>query len=183
MKKLLIVLTGLFFIANANAQDVKFGVKAGVNFANVEGAPVNLDSRTGFHVGVTTELMFSDKFSVQPEVIYSAQGAKLDNIGTTELDYIAIPVMAKYYIIDGLSIEAGPQVSFLVNDTVTYEDSALENDNANVESFDFGVNFGLGYKFNNGFFAQARYNLGIAAIQENPDITNRVFQLSVGYQF
>ena len=183
MKKLLLVLTGVFFLGNVNAQEVNFGVKAGVNFANVEGEGTNLDARTGFHVGITTEISLSDKFSVQPEVIYSAQGAKLKDFGTSQLDYLSVPVMAKYFIVKNFSIEAGPQASFLVNDVFKFDDSSMEDENLNAESLDFGFNFGLGYKFDNGLFAQARYNLGITPIEENPDITNRVFQLSVGYQF
>jgi hypothetical protein len=183
MKKILLVLTGVFFLANVNAQDVKFGVKGGVNFSNIEGEGTNLDARTGFHLGVITEISFSDKFSVQPEVLYSAQGAKLKNFGTSQIDYLSVPILAKYYIVENFSIEAGPQVSFLVNDVFTFEESSKEDENLNAESLDFGFNFGLGYKFDNGLFAQARYNLGITPIEENPDITNRVFQLSVGYQF
>jgi len=183
MKKLLVLVTGIFFLGNVNAQDVEFGVKAGVNFANVEGASPSLDTRTGFHIGVISELSLSDKFSVQPELIYTAQGAKLKDVGTSQIDYLAIPIMAKYYIAENLSIEAGPQVSFLVNDVVKYDDSSISDTDVGAESFDFGFNFGLGYKFNNGLFAQARYNLGVTPVEENPDVKNRVFQLSVGYRF
>src|SRR5690606_20595756 len=76
----------------------------------------NSEMKTGFHVGAVAEIKFNDKFSIQPELLYSAQGTKFP-INNSEvkfnIDYINIPIMAKYYIVDGFSVEAGPQVGFL----------------------------------------------------------------------
>lgn len=74
MKKL--VLSALAVCALSGSafaqQEVKFGPKAGVNFANLS----NLDDsemKIGFHVGAVAEIKFNDKFSIQPELLYSAQ--------------------------------------------------------------------------------------------------------------
>lgn len=101
----------------ANAQEVNFGAKAGVNFANVSGEDVEDNiTRTSFNVGAVVEFEISDKFSIQPELIYSAQGAKLEEESdvdlTLKLDYLNVPVIAKFYAAESFSLEFGPQVGF-----------------------------------------------------------------------
>ena len=68
---------------------------------------------------------------------------------------------------------------------------SAKNDKTDVKNsfktFDFGVNFGLGYKLDNGLNFGARYNLGLTDINnlDNPSskYKNGVFQISVGYFF
>ena len=90
--------------------------------------------------------------------------------------------MGKYYLTKGLSVEAGPQIGFLL---------AAKNEKMDVKNsfstFDFGVNFWLGYKLDNGLNFGVRYNQGLTDINNinNSSTKNRnsVFQLSVGYFF
>ena len=91
--------------------------------------------------------------------------------------------MAKYYIAKGFSVEAGPQFSFLVKDELISDTGNSASVNTNAENFDFSANLGLGYKLDNGIFFQTRYNLGLTAISETPDVKNGVFQMTLGYQF
>ncbi|NER14586.1 outer membrane beta-barrel protein [Leptobacterium flavescens] len=184
MKKLLFFLSVSLLAVGANAQDVKFGVKGGLNVANITGSDISLDSRISLHLGVTSEISLTDKFSLQPELLYSAQGSDIGDLITIELDYLSLPILAKYYIADGFSVEAGPQFSFLVNDNVSFDDGlGGQTVDIDANSFDLGASLGLGYKFDMGIFTQARYTIGITALDENPDIRNGNFQLSVGYQF
>jgi hypothetical protein len=185
IKKLWIACFAVALIGKVNGQDVKIGVKLGTNIASVNGSNANnLDSRTGFVFGVTAEIPFTEKFSIQPELLYSAQGAQQGNDYRYDLNYVSLPIMAKYYIAKGFTLEAGPQFSFLVKDQLVPIDTyngTIENTDA--ENFDFGVNVGLGYQFKSGIFFQTRYNLGLIAISENPDIKNGVFQMTLGFQF
>lgn len=163
-----------------NAQTVNFGAKAGVNFASLSGDDVeDLDGRTGFHLGLIGEIMLTDNFAIQPEVLYSAQGGKEDDV-TWKLDYIAVPVMAKYFVTDGLSLEAGPQFSF---NTTSEADGDGESMEIDAESMDIGVGLGLGYQFMQSIFVQARYNMGFSDVVEDVDVKNSVFQISLGYKF
>src|SRR5690606_24203250 len=110
------------------SQDVQFGVKGGVNFATITGDDFNdLDSRTSFNAGFVAEIPVTNRFSIQPEVFYSGQGFDIreidqDNVFDNDqnieyqLDYIQVPVLAKLYLVDGLSIEVGPQFGFKVNE-------------------------------------------------------------------
>lgn len=173
------------FAEAVNAKDVKIGVKLGMNIASVNGSNANnLDSRTGFVFGVTAEIAFTEKFSIQPELLYSAQGAQQGNDYRYDLNYVSLPIMAKYYIAKGFTVEAGPQFSFLVKDELvpisTYNGNIV---NTVAENFDLALNLGLGYQFKSGIFFQTRYNLGLIAVTENPDIKNGVFQMTLGFQF
>ena len=209
MKKLFIITLSLVAFT-LQAQDVTFGAKAGLNFASLDITDSNIDGRTSFHLGITAEFEMSDTFSIQSELLYSAQGATEDDgetIGTTvynddykfKLNYLQIPVMAKFYVSEGLSLEVGPQIGFLLSADVENDYSTIDNgtvlDSGSIEidykdfmkSVDFGLNFGLGYKLDSGLNFGLRYNLGLNDVYDvdgsNTEIKNRVLQLSVGYNF
>ena len=192
------------------AQDVTFGAKAGLNFASLDITDSNIDGRTSFHLGITAEFEMSDTFSIQSELLYSAQGATEDDgetIGTTvynddykfKLNYLQIPVMAKFYVSEGLSLEVGPQIGFLLSADVENDYSTIDNgtvlDSGSIEndykdcmnSVEFGLNFGLGYKLDSGLNFGLRYNLGLNDVYDvdgsNTEIKNRGLQLLVGYNF
>ena len=185
MKKIL--LAAVLFIAASTAsqaQLVKFGVKAGVNFANQTGdafdAPgVDKESITSYHAGLVAEIKLLDRFAIQPELLYSTQGATYKYAAEefkNELGYLSIPVMAKFYLTDSFSLEVGPQASFLLSekDNVDFEDA---------ETFEFGVNAGLGFKLTENFFIQGRYGLGLTDASKDADVKNSTVQLSVGFLF
>ena len=186
-----------------NAQEVTFGAKAGLNISSWAGDETeDYDSRTSFHLGATAEIAISDVFSVQPELLFSSQGVKAEfsdsgvsSENSLVTNYIQIPVMAKYYVTEGLSLEAGPQIGFLMSansegsltfdgETESYDEDVKELFN----SVDFGLNIGAGYKLDSGLNFALRYNLGLSNILDGADdedfsVTNRVLQLSVGFTF
>ncbi len=180
MKKLMLfAAVAVFGLSNVNAQETSFGVKAGVNFASLGGDDSDgLDGLTSFHVGGVAVIGVSEKFAVQPEVVYSSQGASFDG-EDLQLDYINVPVLAKFYVAEGFSIEAGPQIGFLMS-----ADADGEDVKDFFKSTDFSGAIGLGYKMETGLNFAARYNLGLGSIGENDvDWKNNVIQLSVGYNF
>ena len=62
-------------VCSLHAQNVTFGVKAGLNFACLSGDDAeDFDGRTSFHIGATAEFSLSETFSIQPELLYSGQG-------------------------------------------------------------------------------------------------------------
>ncbi len=206
MKKLILIIAIVVFgLTNLNAQGVTFGAKAGLNLASISGDETeDIEGRTGFHVGVVAEISISDKFSVQPELLYSAQGAKSNyedafekDEATIKLDYINLPIMAKYYVAEGFSIEAGPQIGFLMNSEADYDyidkedpefsESGTEDLKDVIKGMDFGFNLGLGYKLESGLNFGARYNLGLSDLWDvdtgGVKNQNSVIQVSVGYFF
>lgn len=185
MKKLLLYAVIAVFAMNyGNAQEVKFGAKAGVNFASLSGDDVdNIDGRTSFHVGGVANISISEKFAIQPELVYSSQGFTMSESGidvTGKLDYINLPILADFSIADGFSIQAGPQIGFNITDKMEAEG---QSESLDAESIDLGAAFGVQYKMETGLFFQARYALGFSDVVENTDAKNNVISLSVGYFF
>lgn len=196
MKKIILTVVMVFTLGFVNAQekaDMAFGVKGGLNISTITNADVdgvNSKSLVGFHVGFFGEFMISNKFAIQPEVLYSAQGTELEFEGISgdlKLDYITIPVMAKYYVADAFSLELGPQIGFLVS-AKAKSDGESEDVKDELKSTDVSLNFGLGYDITQNFMIGARYSLGLTRLQDElipgeDESKNSVFQISVGYKF
>ncbi len=189
MKKITLSLLAVFAFSGAalaQTPDIKLGAKAGLNISNVSNLD-NTSSKTGFHVGALAEIFINEKFSVQPEILYSSQGVKGDDSFKLKLDYLNIPIMAKYYVMDGLSVQAGPQIGFNVKADSEYKEfgtKVKQDVKDNINAVDFGLNFGVGYELPMGVFADVRYNLGLSKVnKEGESSKNGVFQLSVGYKF
>ncbi len=181
---------------NNTTREMSFGVKGGVNFANVTGDGFDdRSSRTSFHVGAVAEFPVQEIFSIQVEALYSGQGFEYDFRGASgdkaeyQLDYINVPVLAKFYLSDMISLEVGPQFSFVVNeefDSRPLDDAGdidLTGTPLEAETFDFGAAAGITFQTNSGIFATARYNHGFTDIIKDVDVQNSVFQIGVGYKF
>ncbi len=192
MKKIVLLAVALFTFSLMNAQ-FSLGAKAGVNLASwnmSEDDDDVLKGRIAYHVGVVAEISLSDQFSVQPELLYTSLGPKVDFDEVDDfryvVDYLSIPVMVKYYPVEGLGIEIGPQVGFLLGAKATNGDEE-EDFKDEMESIDFGVGFGAGYKLEMGVFFNARYVLGmtniVSELEDDDFVKNNVFQFSVGYMF
>jgi len=211
MKKIILTtLIAVFAIVSVSAQ-ATFGVKGGVNFASIMGDTHNaIKYRTAWNVGLVAEIETSSNTSVQPEIMYSSQGFKFNGgyvggIGEDyyyeaddfQLDYLNIPIVFKYYINDeGFSFETGPQLGFLLSSKAengTSEENDRLNELLTTASFDWLL--GFGYKFENGFNVNARYNFGLTNVwkgRSRPTYPtyyydygkrNSVFQLTLGYYF
>ena len=168
-------------------EGIKLGIKGGLNVANLMGDMEEVAIRTSIHAGLVAEIIVNDKFSIQPELLYSGQGASdtREGGGRIKLDYITLPVLAKFPIASGLSVEAGPQLGFLVS--AKYKDNESNETVKDLyKTMDFGLDAGLEYELNSGVFFQGRYNLGLTDINNTDDnrrISNGVIQFSIGILF
>jgi hypothetical protein len=213
-----ILLFGVLISSFVFAQKTSFGVKTGINLARPSEnllAGFWASNRLGFVSGVYVNVPLNDKFSFQPEMIYSAQGDKentfyaaqvVSGVGNVELfdvevlnklDYLSIPLMFQFKIVDEFYLQAGPQLSFLINAKQKSSVSSMFINNNpaipkasevdikdQVNSVDFSFNLGLGYKTKVGLNFDARYNLGLSDIESNqsPNTNqHRVWQFTVGY--
>ena len=175
-------------IGFANAQETKFGVKAGLNLSSFSGES-DLQVRPSFYVGGLVEIKINEKFSVQPELVYSSQGTKYKNDSdyTSKVDYLNIPVMAKYLVAKGFSIEVGPQIGFVTSAQDTYK--GLSQDTKEyISSTDFSLGFGAGYDVTENINIGLRYNVGLTKVNKtsspgSSDIKNSVFQIGAAYKF
>lgn len=192
------LILGTMQYAHSQAQ-FAIGIKAGPNFANIDtkaSAGENYKNRAGFHGGAFL-LIKGGKIGVQPEVIFSQQGSKVEiNSKNFEsnFSYINIPIILKLYTIAGINIQAGPQFGFVTKgEAPVYEQvgspASVEDVKDSMKKSDFTVALGLGWDLPFGLTIDARYNLGLSKIydkapspQQSDDVKNQVFQLSVGYK-
>ncbi len=191
MKKLFLLLVSGAFLTAANAQ-IQFGVKAGANFATLTGSDIqDAKMKVGIHGGAFVALPVGSMFSVQPEVLYSGQGAKADADGTTvslNLNYINVPVLFKYNNPCGFFAETGPQLGFLMS--AKYKAGSNSQDAKSAyKSTDFAWAIGAGYLIKSvNVGIDARYNLGLSSIAKDVDgqkvdAKSGVFQFGVFYLF
>ena len=135
MKKITILAAALLAtaaVSSAQAQNVRFGLRAGANYSNLAGNIKNEDTynnKAGFLGGVMVNIpLIDDNFlSVQPEILYSQKGfenkpteftgllgAKQKREGNVNFNYLDVPVLLKINA-GGFIAEAGPQYSYLLS--------------------------------------------------------------------
>ncbi|MDI1256263.1 MAG: porin family protein [Flavobacterium sp.] len=168
MKKLLFA-AFLLTATLSNAQDMKFGVKAGFaslsSKVKVAGISAN-GSDSGFFIGAFAEMPLSETFAFKPELLYVAVG---------DVNQIQLPLHLKYTIAEGFGLLAGPNLGFITG----AEDG--------MKSFNYGVDFGASYDISEMLVVDARYNLGLANLVEGGDSDNSLkisgFYVGLGYKF
>lgn len=196
-KALLLAFATTALALGAKAQTATtFGVRAGVNFQNVngkDGSGNDLDNnkiKTGFNIGVNAEVPIAPDFYVQPGVLFTTKGnkSKLDNDIKVNLSYIEVPVNLLYKPVLGtgkLLLGIGPYIAFAVGGSVTDANdkksdiefkskisaSQMQPLTAYCKRVDAGGNLLFGYEFSNKFSAQLNAQLGMVKINtkvENP---------------
>ncbi len=188
MKKIIVLF--FFFCIKMNAQEVNFGVKFGLNIAQTNNNKQS--QRYAMHYGVMAEIREKGSlFAFQPELFYSGQGYATRYRTTKNIhifDYIAMPIVVKYYLTNQLNLQLAPRPSINVKIARKIENNtnSFEQEEVGVRSFDFGISAGVGYKHHSGLNASIRYYLGAREIYKYAYQTmtrNSVFQFSVGYFF
>ena len=185
----------LFAIALMSAQDASakhsnVGLKGGYNLAAVN---FDGDGETGqrhsFHIGLYGESFVTEAFSIQPELVYSQQGYELSDDGGRYkqiLNYINLPIMLKVYPSEGFFMEAGPQIGLAITHKEEFDGGFTLFDTSQEfepNSFDWGVNFGAGFKTDTGVTLGVRYHLGLGDVYDEGKPQNRVWQFSLGFDF
>lgn len=169
MKKIILTVAAVFAFGFVNAQDVKFGVKGGVDFASIHvkfGGESFTETETGFYIGGLVDLTVSEKFHVQPELLY---------VSIKDLDQIQVPVLAKFSVAEKFNLLAGPNLGFILD--------AGEG----MKSFNLGLDLGASYDFTENLFVDAKYNLGLTNLIDggNSDFSSKISGVFVGlgYKF
>lgn len=182
----------------------KFGIKGGLNFTNMYIDKVGDDKmKVGWHAGIFTKFPLGTGVSLQPELLYSNKGSKLNYtdqlIGAGEyrfnLNYLELPVLLTFNIAENFHINAGPYVGYLMKANVTdinndgTVDELLALDEESFKRWDFGAAAGLGFDIEK-FTIGARYNLGLTKINNSsilsqfaPNSKNSALNFFIGFSF
>ncbi|TDE18121.1 porin family protein [Dyadobacter psychrotolerans] len=183
MKKLLFVVTMCLVGTYSFGQTFSFGPKAGINVSNYSGGDINSDAKVGYHLGGMLNFGFCKIFCIQPEVLFSTQGAKVENAGSKKdfkINYLNIPIMVKFRIANRFYIEAGPQTGFRLSENIP--DQTI---NSFATKLDLSAGAGLGYQSDAGIGVGLRYLAGLSKVGDfsgmeiSPDFKNSVVQASV----
>jgi len=173
----------------AQAQRARFGLKGGPSYTTVVGQHVaGAASKWGFHGGVLVNVKLNDRFSLQPEVLYSQKGTKgADDSNRINLNYVDLPVLLRVATgLGGLFIEVGPQLGYLAGSNASVGSrtplARVTTDFAgSYPPFDLGYATGFGYQLANGLGLGLRYNGGFTHVLKgataDDTARNSAFQL------
>ena len=181
-------------MSQVKAQGLDFGIKAGLNYANVSGIE-NFNQRQGISAGLFAGARLGDKLGFQIDALYSQQGAEVDQsisqvISEFNLDYISIPIVLKYYLTENVNIHAGPQLGILLNEETSVFNQTISAVEANTA--DWLGTIGVGLDLPLGLRAEARYSFGLSRVNGSvslpdfDDLSNSRTQmttLSIGYSW
>ena len=125
-----------------------FAVNSGPIFATASA------SETGFFLGGFANIGLSEKFSVQPELLY---------VAITDLNFVSVPILAKYSVAEKFGIIAGPSLNYFLD--------------AEEDEFKLNVDFGAIYDITEEIDVNAKYSLGMG------DVSVSGIFIGAGYKF
>lgn len=190
--------------------------KAGLGFANISNmedlylATEKVDNKMTYaaSTGVEMEYQAAKMLGIAGGLSFTKQGTawddfKMDGVkmkdNRVDLTYIQVPIVANVYVAKGLALKAGVQFGFLIDSALRMtsegdfsgRDATVDTSvdmNKDFKTFDLSIPVGLSYEFNNHIVLDARYHIGMTAVNKEKmangkDAKNSLFLLSVGYKF
>ena len=173
---------------------VKFGLKGGVNFSTQnfdidsgdEGFDLDTASLTAVHFGAFVDVPLSNTLSLRPELLYSVEGSKINLLITEfkqKFTFIKVPVLLSYRVVDQLSVQAGPQFGFLIDESLDVPSESADIFESAYKDFEFSAAIGLEYRITEAILVGARYNIGLTDMSDisGASLKNNNFQLYLGW--
>ncbi len=150
-----------------NYKILGLGAKVGVNTASLSNLQDFKEAwRAGYNIGGFVELRPFRLLSLNVEALYSKKGYSISTTGdesSTSIDAVLgtidIPIMLKWYMIGGLSVQLGVTPSFTVHSSVSSSSGSVIEPLSFKEST-LSIPVGFGYTFRWGLVFDFRYNIG-----------------------
>lgn len=189
----LLTLACLLFAGITHAQ-ISFGVKLGANLSNIAGEDYDHDEKKsilGPQLGALVNIPIQEKFSVQPELLFSREGAMWKDSDYSEKEVhtlLNVPVLAQYNDPSGFFAHTGPQIGLLLAVKEKYKGEGGD-ETADIKdefrSTTFSWVLGAGYRHSSNVGVGARYSLGLSDIGDNwtNPAKHRGFNIYVFYLF
>ncbi len=200
MKKLFVLaallMVGISVSAQHEEEDILIQPRVGMTISNISDGD---KSKIDITYGVEVERFITDQFSLAGGVLFTNQGCKYENSGTSTLNvyYGTLPITANYYVLPGLALKAGIQPAFRVKTNLKVDGTKVDLDNflellygkdVKLNNFYLSIPVGLSYEFR-GITLDARYNVPVPFsfnkfIKGTDEcIYNKVFVITLGYKF
>ncbi|MBR6998880.1 MAG: PorT family protein, partial [Prevotella sp.] len=186
MKKFLVAIMAVLFSAPSFAQyssggfnlsesSLYYGIRLGMNFANLTGDAPDLGTKVGLNFGGTVGLRLSDTAPVFLEsgLYYTGYGASKDK-NSISLNYLELPILIKY----GVQLNDDIALLPFIGPTFRYglfggkwkTSGAGKVDSFGDHKFkraDMGIKLGCGAEYNK-LYAELGYQFGITNIADWP---------------
>jgi len=182
--------------AQDNNVNTEFGVKGGLNMSNLYTDDADDENVLyGFNAGVYATLPISDFIAIQPELLFTTRGSKLEYNNALvqgnakfKLNYIELPLLVRVNITKNFNVHAGGYASYLVSSKVTGDgdfDFEEDFDTDDFNKFDAGIAAGIGVDFS-PLSVGLRYNYGLTTIvkdgDDSSDLKNSNLSLYLSYK-
>lgn len=179
---------------------IRFGIKGGVNFANLVGPDLdsNWKTKIGLAAGGFVSFQINRLLAIQPEFLYSQKGSTWkgnpDVTYKINLTFVDIPLLVKFFIpVSAQSalrpnVFVGPYAGIKMSAKLIVEtaEGSDETDFEDLKKTDLGLVVGGGIDFAVGkgkILLDVRYSFGFSSISNIEDYKNKVFTVLVGYSF
>lgn len=176
-----IVCGSLLLTSSTKAQGPVFGVKGGLNYANLAGVDAQHDNaRVGFNAGVFARTMPEAPVGLQVELLYSTKGnhtkynaffGLIDQDVDFNLNYVELPVMASIRLAEVVDIQIGGYAAYLLSAKVKTSgdlgSASNDVDKDNFKSLDAGIVAGVGLNAGKNLQVGVRYLHGLMDVVDN----------------
>lgn len=183
MKKLfamaVALLTATTMFAQPEAGTFTLQPSAGIDIATLSGGGTK--AKVGFHGRFEGAYQVTDAFAVSLGLGCSQYGAKIENTDVkNNMAYITVPVLANYYLVEGLAVKTGVEVGF--KSSAKEKDGDTKIDIEGVKSVIMSIPVGASYEYKN-VVLDARYNIGVTKSFKEGDAKQSAFVITLGYKF
>ncbi len=209
MKKMMMIAAMMVATVAAKAQfepgTFSLQPKVGVTLSTISSDDTKF--KFGIGAGIEGQYQLNNWFGLSAAVMYNQQGFKVKDADVKgNMEYINIPIMAKFYVTKGLSLNVGVQPGFLTKAKAKASGDYYIGDGSgnktkemdfksNCNKVDFSIPLSIAYEFENGLSFEARYTTGLTNVgkdyfdgshsswDKSFQNKNEVFMLTVGYKF
>lgn len=183
MKKLfamaVALLTATSMFAQPEAGTFTLQPSAGVAIATLSGDGTK--AKVGFQGRFEGAYQMTDAFAVSVGLGCSQYGAKEEGTNTKKnLAYITVPVLANYYLVNGLAVKTGVEVGF--KSSAESKNGDEKEDIEGVKSVIMSIPVGASYEYKN-VVLDARYNIGVTKAFKEGNAKQSAFVVTLGYKF
>ena len=198
MRKAFILAALISIFSIASAQN-RFDAAAfvGLNLSQVDGDGAGHYNHLGLRAGVGSSFDLGASWRIGVELAFTQKGAQTANTGSIDLQYIEMPILLSYSLLDDqLRIAAGVAPAVLVASKVTFDGIEDPIHSANYKRIDgLPITVALRYRFADHWCIDGRWQNSMLSVSKsnavgtyrlfrsNKGTFSRLLTIGVAYQF